>query len=278
MNLINHNNQNKIMLINDISGFGRCSAAVQLPIISHLKVQCCVVPTSIFSEHTGFPHYYFDDYTEHMEEYASHWKKLGLEFKGICTGFLGSHTQIDIVDRLIREFRRKDTIVTVDPVMGDYGKKYSIYTDEMCSDLKNIIRLADIITPNLTEACILTGREYNEARATDNYLEELAAELCGLGPEKVVITGVPEGKYLKNLVYERGKQPAVIKTRKIGESRSGTGDVFSAIISADAVNGVPFEASVRKAVNFISECIIRAVDMEIPLTDGVPFEEVIYKL
>lgn len=266
------------MLINDISGFGRCSVTVQLPIISHLKVQCCPVPTSIFSEHTGFDHFYFDDYTDKMEEYASHWKQLGLEFKGICTGFLGSHEQIDIVERLIKEFRRENTIVTIDPVMGDYGRKYSIYTDEMCEGLKRLTSYADILTPNLTEACILTDREYDEAAATDDYLTELAAQLCEMGPSKVVITGVPNGEYLRNLVYERGKPPVVIKSRKIGESRSGTGDVFSAVIAADAVNKVPFAVSVRKAVNFISECIIRAVDMDIPLTDGVPFEEVIYKL
>ena len=266
------------MLINDISGFGRCSVAVQLPIISHLKVQCCPIPTSIFSEHTGFEHFYFDDYTDKMEEYASHWKRLGLEFKGICTGFLGSHEQIDIVERLIKEFRTEKTIVTIDPVMGDYGKKYSIYTDEMCEGLKHLTAYADILTPNLTEACILTGREYDEAAATDDYLTEIAAELCGMGPSKVVITGVPQGEYLRNLVYEESRPPTVIKARKIGASRSGTGDVFSAIIAADAVNGVPFPMSVKKAVNFISECIIRAVDMEIPLTDGVPFEEVIYKL
>lgn len=276
--MVNHNNQNKIMLINDISGFGRCSVAVQLPIISHLKVQCCPIPTSIFSEHTGFDHFYFDDYTDKMEEYASHWKRLGLEFKGICTGFLGSHEQIDIVERLIKEFRNERTIVTIDPVMGDYGKKYSIYTDEMCEGLKHLTTYADILTPNLTEACILTGREYDEEAATDDYLTEIAAELCSMGPSKVVITGVPQGEYLRNLVYEEGRPPAVIKARKIGVSRSGTGDVFAAIIAADAVNSVPFAASVKKAVNFISECIIRAVDMDIPPTDGVPFEEVIYKL
>lgn len=266
------------MLINDISGFGRCSVAVQLPIISHLRVQCCAVPTSVFSEHTGFDHYFFDDYTDKMEEYTSHWKRLGLEFKGICTGFLGSHKQIEIVERLINDFRSENTTVTVDPVMGDYGIPYKIYTSKMCEDLKHIVKLADIITPNLTEACILTGREYDEEGATDDYLAETAALLSDMGPKKVVITGVPQGDYLRNLVYERGKAPSVIRTRKIGESRSGTGDVFSAIIAADAVNKVPFEMSVKKAANFISECIIRAVDMDIPVTDGVPFEEVLYKL
>lgn len=213
-----------------------------------------------------------------MEEYASHWKRLGLEFRGICTGFLGSHRQIEIVEGIIKDFRRDNTIVTVDPVMGDYGKKYSIYTDEMCADSKRLVSLADIITPNLTEACLLTGREYSEEDATDDRLAEIAAQLSEMGPDKVVITGVPQGIYMRNFVYERGKEPIVIKTRKIGESRSGTGDVFSAVIAADAVNKVPFAMSVRKAANFISECIIRAVDMDIPVTDGVPFEEVLYKL
>jgi len=266
------------MLINDLSGFGRCSVAVQLPIISQMGVQCCPLPTSILSNHTGFPSFYFDDYTKRMESYAIEWEKLGLEFRGICTGFLGSHEQIGIVERLIDRFRSEDTVVLVDPVMGDYGKKYSSYTDEMCADLKRLCAHADIITPNLTEACILTGREYDEEAATDKYLEETAAELAAMGPESVVITGAPRGEILRNIVYRRGESPVMVNSKKIGESRSGTGDIFAAILAADAVNGAKLGESVRKAVRFISECIIKAVEMDIPLTDGVPFEEVMYKL
>ena len=143
---ISHNNQKKIALINDFTGFGRCSIAVELPIISTLKVQCCPLPTSIFSNHTGFDSYFFDDYTDRMERYVEEWKKLDLSFNGICSGFLGSARQISIVKDFIKEFKTDDTIVVVDPVMGDYGKIYSTYTDEMCGLMKELVAGADIIT------------------------------------------------------------------------------------------------------------------------------------
>ena len=150
-NKISHNNQKKIALINDFTGFGRCSIAVELPVISMLRVQCCPVPTSVFSNHTGFESFYFDDYTDRMRRYVAEWKKLELKFNGICSGFLGSAEQISIVREFINEFNSEGTVVVVDPVMGDYGKIYSTYTDEMCRLMKELVALADIITPNLTE-------------------------------------------------------------------------------------------------------------------------------
>jgi len=128
----NHNHQKKIALINDFTGFGRCSIAVQLPIISMMKVQCCPLPTSIFSNHTGYEHFFYTDYTDNMNAYMQEWKRLDLQFKGICTGFLGSAKQIQIVSDFIRQFKENDSIVIIDPVMGDYGKPYPTYTDEMC--------------------------------------------------------------------------------------------------------------------------------------------------
>lgn len=273
-----HNNQKKIAAINDISGFGRCSLAVEIPIISYMRLQCCPVITSVFSNHTGYDHYFFDDYTDKMEEYIDHWKRLGLEFNGISSGFLGSAKQIEIVEGFFKYFKKENTIAIVDPVMGDYGKCYPSYTDEMCRKIEKLVRHADIITPNLTEACVLTGREYSVEDADDDYLSSLARELIEMGPEKAVITGVPQGEYLTNVVIEKGFTPVFIKRKKIGENRSGTGDVFLAIIAADAVNGVSFTRSVIKAVDFIEACIRRSIELDIPLTDGVCFEEELYKL
>lgn len=160
MNQTDHNRQNKIAVINDFSGFGRCSIAVSLPIISQLRIQCCAVPTSVFSNHTGFKEYFFEDYTHNMEKYISNWKKLDLRFKGILSGFLGSRKQIEIVQDFIRDFRTDDTKVIIDPVMGDNGKPYPTYTDDMCMAMKELVKYADILTPNLTEACILTDTPY----------------------------------------------------------------------------------------------------------------------
>ena len=272
-----HNHQKKIALINDFSGFGRCSIAVELPIISKLKVQCCPLPTSIFSNHTGFPSHFMEDFTPNMEDFIAEWKKLSLSFSGISTGFLGSADQIRIVSNFITDFRTKDTVVIVDPVMGDYGKPYPTYTEDMCRRMKELVKYADIITPNLTEACILTDTPYKEQVKTSEILE-LVKKLSDLGPSKVVITGIPQKSYICNFCYEEGKEPAFVKTHKVGQSRSGTGDIFAAIISADAVNGIPFNDSVKKASLFIKKCILSSIELDIPLTDGVCFEEVLDKL
>ncbi len=270
--------QKKIAVINDISGFGRCSVAVSLPIISYLGVQCCPIPTSIFSNHTGFPQYFFDDYTDRMEEYINNWKKLGLQFEGIATGFLGSARQIRIVKKFIKEFSKQDTLVIVDPVMGDYGKLYSTYTEELCEEMKELVKMADITTPNLTEACNLTGTPYKHVDWRKKELFAMAEKVAALGPSKVVITGILQGEFIANYIYEKGAEPKIIRTHKVGTERSGTGDVFASIIAADAVKGVPFGRSVRKASGFVKKCILKSIELEIPKTDGVCFEEILYQL
>lgn len=272
-----HNNQKKIAVVNDFSGFGRCSIAVALPIISAMKIQCCPVPTSIFSNHTGFDSYFFEDYTDRMKPYIAEWRKLGLHFDGICTGFLGSVEQIGIVSEFLQEFGKnedggKKTIVLIDPVMGDYGKPYPTYTMEMCLEMKKLVQYADILTPNLTEACILTDTPYKEHWRVAE-IEAMAEALSQMGPEKVVVTGIPQRSFVANLCYEKGQECKVMRTHKIGTSRSGTGDIFASILAADAVNGVPFEQSVKKASKFIKKCILSSIERDIPLTDGVCFED-----
>lgn len=275
---MSHNNQKKIAVINDFSGFGRCSIAVAMPILSYMKVQCCPIPTSIFSNHTGFPDFFFEDYTDRMEKYMAQWKKLGLKFEGITSGFLGSTKQIDIVKQFIEEFRTKRTKVIIDPVMGDYGKLYPTYTEELSKEMKKLVNYADILTPNLTECCILTDREYKEGRWKIRELLDMAEELSDYGPQKIVITGIRQGDFIANLVYKKGEEHKILRTHRVGTERSGTGDVFSAIIAADAVNGVEFDVSVKKASNFVKKCILTSISMDIPKTDGVCFEEVLHTL
>ena len=272
-----HNKQKKIAIINDLSGFGRCSITVELPIISHMKIQCCPIPTSIFSNHTGYDSFYFQDFTESMLPYIEEWKKMDLKFDGICSGFLGSARQIEIVQNFFENFKSENTLVIVDPIMGDDGVPYTTYTEEMCRQMKHLIPYADIITPNLTEACILTETTY-KTRWKLKELAELAKKLEAMGPGKIVITGIPQGSYVANYCYESGREPSIIKTHRVGTSRCGTGDIFSSIVAADAVNGVEFYQSVRKASLFIKKCILRSIELEIPLTDCVCFEEILHKL
>lgn len=274
---MSHNHQKKIAVINDLSGFGRCSLAVALPLISRLGIQCCPLPTAVFSCHTGFPSFYFRDCTEDMAPYMAEWKKLGLEFEGILTGFLGSADQIALVEKFIGDFRSDRTVVIIDPVMGDYGRPYATYTPEMCLGMKSLVGYADILTPNLTEACILTDTPYHE-KFTEKELLDMARQLCEQGPEKVVLTGVPRGEFLENYCYERDKGPTVLRTRRVAPQRNGTGDVFSSIVAAGAVRGVEFSKSVRTAADFIRICLKRSAELDLPPTDGVCFEEVIEKL
>lgn len=274
---MSHNNQKKIAVINDFSGFGRCSIAVALPIISTLKIQCCPLPTSIFSNHTGFDSFFFDDYTDKMPLYINEWKKLGLQFDGITSGFLGSKKQIEIVTQFFKDFKTKENIIIVDPVMGDYGKIYATYTKEMCEEMKKLVQYADIITPNITELCILTDTPYQEKWKISK-LEKMTEELAEKGPEKIVVTGIVQKEFIANFCYEKGKSPKILRCHRVGTQRSGTGDVFSSIIAADAVNQVPFDKSVKKASNFIKKCILKSIEMDIPVTDGVCFEELLQTL
>ena len=274
---MSHNNQKKIAVINDFSGFGRCSIAVALPIISTLKIQCCPLPTSIFSNHTGFDSFFFDDYTDKMPLYIDEWKKLGLQFDGITSGFLGSKKQIEIVTQFFKDFKTKENIIIVDPVMGDYGKIYATYTKEMCEEMKKLVQYADIITPNITELCILTDTPYQEKWKISE-LEKMTEELAEKGPKKIVVTGIVQKEFIANFCYEKGKSPKILRCHRVGTQRSGTGDVFSSIIAADAVNQVPFDKSVKKASNFIKKCILKSIEMDIPVTDGVCFEELLQTL
>lgn len=273
----NHNRQLKIANINDISGFGRCSVAVALPIISRLGVQCCPLPTAIFSNHTGFKSFFHYDFTEHMEAYMEEWKKLSLSFDGILTGFLSSVEQIDFVLRFFEQFSTQETTVIVDPVMGDYGRLYCTYTDELASRMRKLLPYADIITPNLTEACFLAGTEYSN-RFSENMLLHLAETLSAMGPRKIVITGVEDGDNMVSYCYEHGKGGQSVRTHKVDSHRSGTGDVFSATIAAGAVKKVPFVQSVITASDFVRECILASERLNTPATDGMCFEEVIDKL
>lgn len=276
--MLSHNNQKKIALINDFTGFGRCSIAVALPVISHMGVQCCPLPTSIFSNHTGFESFYFDDYTDHMRDYMAEWKKLDLRFEGIASGFLGSLKQIQIVEEFIEKFRTNRTQVIIDPVMGDNGAAYPTYTDEMCQEMKKLVRFADILTPNLTECCILTDTPYENKKWHQDDLFHMADKLSKSGAKKIVITGISMGGYIGNVVYETGCEPKILKRQRVGKERSGTGDIFAAVIAADAVNQVPFEESVKKAAGFIKYCIEATEKRDIPPTDGVCFEDVLHKL
>lgn len=267
--------QKKIAVINDFSGFGRCSLTVSIPIISAMKIQCCALPTAIFSNHTGYSDYFFDDYTEKMREYYSKWEKLGLDFDGIYTGFLGSVKQVRIVRDFIETFSDSNTKIIVDPVMGDNGKKYATFDDELCREIKKLLPKANIITPNITEACILSETEYKSGEYSEFELLEIAEKLHNLGAENIIITGIEKGNEISNFVHTYKNEHFAVAVPVSGTSHAGTGDVFASVIAADAVQGIPLKKSVEKAANFTAQAIRLSDEMHIASQDGVCFEEIL---
>lgn len=266
--------QKRIALINDITGFGRCSVTVELPLISALKVQACPFPTALLSVHTGFPSHYIDDCTDRMRPYMENWKENGLTFDGIATGFIGSAAQIGIVIDFIEMFRTAETKVMVDPVMGDNGRLYASYTPEMCREMRRLLHYADLVTPNLTEACELLELPYPEdGTVTDEELLYMARALSDAGPAQVVITGLCSGDVIRNFIYERGREPEILRQRKIGIDRSGTGDAFAAIVAASLVRGETLHAAVTRAAEFISRVLKYMEPLDIPWNWGLAFEE-----
>ena len=179
----------KIAVINDLSGFGKCSLTAAIQVISVMGVQPCPLPTAVLSAQTGFVDYYCDDYTEKMEYFRQEWKKMNVHFDGIYTGFMANETQVQQVFRFLDTFYKEDTFLVVDPIMGDEGIRFSFCTDMMLRGMKELVSCADVVTPNLMELCLLTNAEYKD-RIEISEIEELAAVLLEQGIKTVVVTGI----------------------------------------------------------------------------------------
>ena len=205
----------KIAMINDIAGYGRCSATESIPIISAMKVQVCPVPTSLFSNHTGFPVHFMHDCTPYLRDYLAKWKELGFRFDGIYCGFLGSAEQIGIVQEFLAGW--PDVPFILDPVMGDHGKAYRTVTPEHCEGLKFLLSRAAIITPNITEACLLTDTPYRESGWKRDELCLLARQLHAMGPDKVVITGLRD--MMRRVPDRSGNSPPAPRSPVCGADR-----------------------------------------------------------
>lgn len=269
----------KLAMINDIAGYGRCSTTESLPIVSAMKVQACPVPTAIFSNHTGFPAHFMHDCTPYMKEYLDQWNALGFHFDGVYCGFLGSADQVAIVSDYLNTC--PDTCFILDPVMGDHGKAYRTITPEHCEKMKELLSYARVITPNLTEACLLTDTPYQESDWNEESLSLLAKKLHAMGPAQIVITGLRDGDDYLNFISQHDAdtfRTFIHRTPSAGHSWHGTGDIFASIIAADAVNGTPLFQSVEKAAGFVSTCIRASIELGIPEKDGVCFENFLHLL
>lgn len=271
--------QKSVAVINDMSGLGRCSLTAALPIISALKVKCCPFPTAILSNQTGYESFYSVDFTPHMKKYAEEWTKRNIHFDCIMSGFLNNAEQIQIVGKLFDRFKTEDTKIIVDPVAGDDGKLYSGFKNDMVEEFKKLISRADVITPNITEACLLTDTKYDE-NAFKNYekIKNIGFTLMDMGAKNVIITGISRGKYIDNCCFEKNEEPYVISSEKYSCSRSGTGDVFVSIITAETAKNVDLKKAVTKAANFIYKSAKLASDLDVAPEDGICFEEYLCEL
>ena len=266
----------KVAAINDISGVGRCSLTIAIPVLSVMGVQCCPLPTAILSRHTGFESFYFKDLTEILPQYIQNWKESEIEFDAIYSGFLGSFEQIRITEELIKTYDKKPLCV-IDTVMGDNGHIYSTYTEKMCSEMKRLVSIADVITPNVTEACYLTDTEYTGENISLSMAEVLAEKLCDIGTKSVVITGIDNGDTLVNFVYENGKAMPV-SIPKANKAFSGTGDIFASVLTGSLVKGNSLISATKTASEYIYKCLDFTIKNNAPVAEGVLFEPLLYTL
>ena len=264
---------NQILAINDLSSLSRCSLGVAIPIITRLGVKCCGVPTAILSRHTGNEKYFFDDYTDNMKCMLD--DMYDDVFSLIYTGFLGSEKQIDIVAEFIKNYKHNAKVL-IDPVMGDNGDKYDTYTHDMCDKMKKLVRMAHIVTPNVTEACILTGERYISDFISMEKAENMAMAISEMGAENVIITGIKNGDTISNFVYNAKTGSKTIHTSPLCEVYySGTGDVFASVVSACVAKGMDVDKAVEKATEFTYKATITSHKMGIHPVEGIAIESVI---
>lgn len=269
----------RIATIQDISCFGKCSLTVALPVISACSVEACPIPTAVLSTHTGgFKGFTVHDLTDEITPIAEHWKSLQLHFDGIYTGYLGSPLQLEIVSDFIDNFKKENTIVFIDPVMGDHGKLYAGFDEEFPKKMLSLVKKADIIAPNLTEVAYLLGEKYRED-FSDEEIKDMMVRLSELGAKTVIITGVRRENNLGVFTYESEKNEFTEYFKPhINDTFHGTGDVFASVCSSMLVKGYGVQKAVQIATDFVVECILNTVGDKENHWYSVKFEECLSSL
>lgn len=268
--------QNQIILINDLSGFGRCSLSVQMPILSAMGNECLMMPTALLSNHTGYEDFYIRSLEEDLDPWLEQWKHLPIHPKAILTGFLGGSSQAQSAKRCIEYFRKKEgCLCIVDPVLGDNGSLYASLSREDVDAMKQLARLADVITPNITEACLLAEVSYS-CSWNENSLAVLCAGLQQASlPDRIVITGIPmEDGSLADGVLDR-ETFVLLPIKKRLPARSGTGDVFSAVLCGMLAQGHSLVSAAKKAAWFTRKSLLASEQLETPKEEGCAFELVL---
>lgn len=286
----------KIAVINDLSGFGRCSLTAAISVISAMGVQPCPLPTAILSAQTGYSSYFYDDYTDKMDFFREEWEKMGVSFDGIYTGFMSGCRQIRKTVEFLDTFQKPGTFLLVDPIMGDGGERFALFSPEFQRDMKELAARADIITPNLTELCLLAdtdeefmldiaavGETMPERDEVKEKAEELARSVMKWGPSNVVVTGI---RFQDNVTGQLqmgnlavSEKFAVMHSQPMaGGSYSGTGDLFASVVAGGKARQDSLSDLVKLAGEFIGCAVSDAVRDDIPRNEGVEYEKYLWML
>lgn len=264
----------KIAVISDVSGLGKCSLSAALPVISATGAQCCPVTTAVLTNQTGYDSYFCRDLTDTIEHYTQQWDNIGFVPDAVLTGYMASEEQINKVITLVKHYKEKGSTIVVDPVMADDGKVYKDYSQQMCGRMKELCALSEVITPNLSELCILCGRSFEDINNSRNIMktvEELAKTLLDDNLKLVIVTGI----FIGNSVYTAaiGKTKTyTVKNKKYNSGFSGTGDLFSALFTALYTKGFSTKYCINKTVRFIVKSVNKTNGRYSYSPDGTDFE------
>lgn len=270
----------RVLAIHDLCSFGRCSLTAAIPVLSAMGHQVCPFPTVLYSNNLTYGKFVSRDLTDLMPSYMDQWQELKLPFDAIYSGFLAGPGQVEAVISAIDRFATGDQLVVVDPAMGDDGKLYPVFDETMVEAMKKLVAKASLITPNYTEACLLTGTPYNTAVPTDDELDTLCEKLLQLGPKAVVITSVPcaEGKIRIASMEKNSLFPESYLVTKQPFATCGTGDVFASTLVGYLLNGQDLTRCVQEAADFLSFVIDTTLKAGTDPHQGVVLEGCLWKL
>lgn len=267
------NRPKRIAAIHDLSAFGRCSLTAAIPILSAMGHQVLPVPTAVLSAHTGFSGFVMRETGNFVSSCLTHWKSIPVEVESIYSGFLARTEQTDDVEHYLSAYPQ--ALAVVDPVLGDEGAAYATITSDLVAGMRRLVRRAGIITPNLTEACLLLGIGY-EKKLSLSRAAGLARELCGLGPSLCILTGVDAGEGLYNVCYNREEGRAfAVRCEYLPIRYPGTGDIFASVLVGACTAGASPENAVALASLFVEEALRETIKNGGTPAEGVYFEPVL---
>jgi len=264
----------RIITVQDISCIGKCSLTVALPIISAMGVETCVLPTAVLSTHTAFKGFTFRDLTKDIEPITNHWKSEKIHFDAIYTGYLGSFEQIELMHKFFADFGGKDTLTIVDPCMADNGKLYAGFTSDFTDAMKKLCSKADVILPNMTEACFLLNIPYKSTGYDKEYVQNILKSLSELGVRRVILKGVSFGQDKIGIASYDSTTDTYgwYFHEKLGTGFHGTGDIFASVMTGALMRGLSLEKSYTLAADFVVQCIKNTLNHKDYNWYGVDFE------